>query len=122
MPKRFKIEDGWLPLGVANVSQGTQWACPFSHMVVGKSYPSLDTDAVHRMVVRQFEDLVRADRPITQSQPIVGQRYGREDVTYRYPSRDEIRAELAGKDLGCHCELDEMCHADVLLEIANGGL
>lgn len=33
---------------------------------------------------------------------------------------DQIRAELAGKDLACWCPLDQPCHADVLLEIANG--
>lgn len=38
-----------------------------------------------------------------------------------YPSDDEIRAELAGRDLACWCPLDQPCHADVLLEIANGG-
>lgn len=31
----------------------------------------------------------------------------------------EIRAELHGRDLACWCPLDEPCHADVLLEIAN---
>lgn len=30
-----------------------------------------------------------------------------------------IRAELRGKDLACWCPLDEACHGDVLLEIAN---
>lgn len=33
----------------------------------------------------------------------------------------DIRAELAGCDLACWCPLDQPCHADVLLEIANGG-
>jgi len=28
--------------------------------------------------------------------------------------------EIAGKNLGCWCPLDEPCHADVLLELANG--
>ena len=32
---------------------------------------------------------------------------------------DEYRAELAGKNLACWCPLDQPCHADVLLEIAN---
>lgn len=45
-----------------------------------------------------------------------------------YPSRggqflkvtvDEIRTHLAGKNLACWCRLDQPCHADVLLEIAN---
>jgi hypothetical protein len=30
-----------------------------------------------------------------------------------------IRAELAGKNLACWCPLDQPCHADVLLELAN---
>lgn len=29
------------------------------------------------------------------------------------------RAELRGKNLACFCPLDQPCHADVLLEIAN---
>jgi hypothetical protein len=29
-------------------------------------------------------------------------------------------SELRGKDLACWCPLDQPCHADVLLEIANG--
>ena len=33
---------------------------------------------------------------------------------------DEIIDELAGRDLGCWCGLDQVCHVDVLLEIANG--
>lgn len=37
-----------------------------------------------------------------------------------YPSVEEIRAELAGKDLVCWCYPTHPCHADVLLEIANG--
>lgn len=32
---------------------------------------------------------------------------------------ESARAELAGKDLACWCPLDQPCHADVLLEIAN---
>ena len=31
----------------------------------------------------------------------------------------EIRSELRGKDLACWCPLDQPCHADILLEIAN---
>lgn len=33
----------------------------------------------------------------------------------------ELRADLEGRDLACWCPLDQPCHADVLLEIANGG-
>jgi hypothetical protein len=32
----------------------------------------------------------------------------------------EIRNELKGKDLMCWCPLDQLCHGDILLKIANG--
>lgn len=35
------------------------------------------------------------------------------------PTVPEIREHLAGADLACWCRLDETCHADVLLEVAN---
>ena len=31
----------------------------------------------------------------------------------------DIRRNLAGKDLACWCPLDEPCHADILLKVAN---
>ncbi len=34
--------------------------------------------------------------------------------------KDEAVIELHGKNLACFCPLDQPCHADVLLEIANG--
>ena len=40
---------------------------------------------------------------------------GRLDVTI-----EDVRRELRGKDLACWCPLDQPCHADVLLELANG--
>jgi hypothetical protein len=35
---------------------------------------------------------------------------------------DEAKTELRGKNLACWCRLDEPCHADVLLEMANAEL
>lgn len=34
-------------------------------------------------------------------------------------TEDDVRRELAGRDLACWCPLDQPCHADVLLELAN---
>jgi hypothetical protein len=34
--------------------------------------------------------------------------------------REAARRELRGKNLACWCPLDGPCHADVLLEVANG--
>jgi hypothetical protein len=39
-----------------------------------------------------------------------------------YPRRNELvrrLPELLGKNLACWCRLDEKCHADILLELAN---
>jgi hypothetical protein len=36
-----------------------------------------------------------------------------------YLTADDVRAELAGKNLACWCPAGQPCHADVLLEIAN---
>ena len=33
--------------------------------------------------------------------------------------QDEIRKHLRGKNLSCWCKPSQVCHADVLLEIAN---
>lgn len=35
-------------------------------------------------------------------------------------SVEDVRRELKGKTLACWCTLGQDCHADVLLEIANG--
>jgi hypothetical protein len=37
----------------------------------------------------------------------------------RFPWEHTIRAVLYGRDLACWCPIDQPCHADVLLEIAN---
>ncbi len=36
-------------------------------------------------------------------------------------SVDDVKKDLRGLDLVCHCKLDAPCHADILLRIANGG-
>jgi hypothetical protein len=34
-------------------------------------------------------------------------------------SIEDVKRELRGKNLACYCALDQPCHANVLLEIAN---
>lgn len=43
---------------------------------------------------------------------------------YEYDDEDlsRLRDELSGRDLACWCPLDQPCHADVLLELANPDL
>ncbi len=46
----------------------------------------------------------------------------REHILLEFPEiAVNARRELRGKDLACWCKLDQPCHADVLLEIANSG-
>jgi hypothetical protein len=54
---------------------------------------------------------------------------GREEAVRRYRDDllagrlavtvDDVVRELAGRDLACYCPLDQPCHADVLLDVAN---
>ena len=99
MPERIRLRRtaGWhKPAGVVVVARPTRWGNPF-RVAAGTSVPDRET------AVARFREFVRGDYGPTQ-----------------YPSAEEIRAELAGRDLACWCPLDGPCHADVLLEIANG--
>ena len=54
---------------------------------------------------------------------------GRREAVHRYEedlfegrlavTLEDVRQELRGRDLACYCPLDEPCHADVLLTVAN---
>ena len=54
---------------------------------------------------------------------------GREEAVRRYREDllagrlvvtvEDVRRELRGRDLACYCSLDELCHANVLLAVAN---
>ena len=56
-------------------------------------------------------------------------RLGREGAVRRYREDllagrvagtvDDVKRELRGRDVACYCPLDEPCHADVLLGLAN---
>jgi hypothetical protein len=45
----------------------------------------------------------------------------REHLHPRSVRARDAEIQLGGRDLVCWCPLDQPCHADVLLEIANGG-
>lgn len=96
---------GWRkPGGVIGVGRGTRWGNPW-RMDIG-----LPPEDAREWAVSQFRRYLRI-REIAPG--------GWADLI-EYPSRSEIRRHLAGKDLMCWCPLDQPCHADVLLELANG--
>ena len=57
---------------------------------------------------------------------VLGRNLSQADAVARYrvnmaDSRSLNLSLIRGKNLACWCPLDRPCHADVLLEIANGG-
>lgn len=105
MPERIqrKRSPGWkMPEGAVYVGRPSKWGNPHLLGDVLRRFPSLTVEQTAVFVVNDFRDLIRA-------------------ADGRYPSVEEIRRELAGKDLACWCDLSSACHADVLLSIAAGG-
>jgi hypothetical protein len=104
-PKRIqrKRTKGWrMPEGAVYVGRPSRWGNPFS--IKG-------WNCTPETAVKQFRDLLaRAPRGDGT--------WGRVGETVY----DEIRRELAGRDLACWCPLDQPCHADVLLELANAAV
>lgn len=75
------------------VGRPTRWGNPFNW----QDYPSIEGSAKAH-VVELFKQWMNNDPAL----------------------KIMARAELRGKNLSCWCKEDEPCHADVLLDIANG--
>lgn len=108
-PQRIQLRrsKGWrLPAGAVVVSRPTRWGNPYRVGVHGTAAKCV---AAYRLVVFGPGSLIvtGGGRP----------GYGEQERLLRH-ARAHI-AELRGKDLACWCALDEPCHADVLLELAN---
>ncbi|MBV8118521.1 MAG: DUF4326 domain-containing protein [Alphaproteobacteria bacterium] len=82
---------------------------------------------------RKPEGVVLGGRPSRSGNPfVIGRDGDRAAVVEKHrawlldpqrttgPTIAEIKSSLRGRDLACWCALDQLCHADVLLEIANG--
>lgn len=109
-PQRIqrKRTSGWrMPPGAKYVGRGTPWGNPFS-IEFGKAWhPAVANRPVTEKEAREFVvDLYR--------QWVTGTLEGWTD---QKPSRP--LSELRGMDLACWCKPGDLCHADVLLELAN---
>lgn len=110
MPERIQLRrtKGWrLPLNAKSVARPGPWGNPFR---VGNelqlvTYPPELTNAGFG-----------CSMPIT---PELAVALYRAWQVCRPTNVEEIRGNLAGFDLACWCPLDQPCHADVLLELAN---
>jgi hypothetical protein len=89
-------------LPAVNVARPSKWGNPFN-------WKDCSPDAgpaewAKGAAVDMFRDLVAPKPP---------------HIVALYMSREDIVRALRGRNLACHCALDQPCHADVLLEIAN---
>ncbi|AZS07327.1 hypothetical protein PP505_gp57 [Gordonia phage Dorito] len=118
-PKRIqrKRTKGWrMPEGAVYVGRPTWLGNPFA---VGEVYDrviysSKTMGGAMDMRVRDREHAVDLYRQWLDG--LVHHVDGGDPPTLR-----QIRQHLHGRDLVCWCPLDAPCHADVLLELANGG-
>lgn len=98
-PERVQLRRGRpIPSGAIKVDRGTRWGNPFPANEYGQDRS-----------VELFEQFLAAgDRMYLKDSHIV-----------TYPSDEEIRTRLAGRNLACWCGPEERCHATALLAIAN---
>lgn len=75
---------------------------------------------------RMPPNTIYVGRPTEFGNPYDWREYGREQSVSIYKEEKEkhahrelIRLLLKGKNLCCWCPLDQPCHADILLKIAN---
>lgn len=112
MPRRIQLSrrKGFRnPDGVVVVSRPSRWGNPFRrdmpHPIHG--WPMSRQEAVDCFREWLIPYTHRSEEPVKDF--LLSELYVR-----------EIQRELRGKDLACWCPLDQPCHADVLIEIANG--
>jgi hypothetical protein len=131
-PKRIqrKRTRGWrAPKGAVYVGRGTKWGNPFR---IGGGYQTRGVIDMLLPIEGEFVEGTYDDCDI-QGYPITYEvrtvkdaaeavelfkEYIRDNWWY---DRESVGRDLAGRDLMCWCALDAPCHADVLLELANGG-
>ena len=130
-PKRIQLsrKKGWrMPPNTVKVARPSMWGNPFR--VFGRD-EYLYSDASHRRTVLspwiifdQRQDIRR--HPATATMAVayyrrwaLGEFRGDPNVLPCPFTLEDVRRELGGKDLACWCPLDQPCHADVLLELAN---
>lgn len=110
MPKRIQLSrrKGWRkPEGAIVVARPTKWGNPWR---IGSTGWTVDPGGV---INREPHP------PLTREQAVESFRNSEKWQMTDPDYRQQLRGALAGRDLACWCPLDQPCHADVLLELAN---
>ena len=92
-------------LPAKRITRPCKWGNPFTIDETARRY-RLDADAAQAKAVELCGQWLRGtlDPKLSPGDP---------------PSRDDIRAELAGHNLACWCRPGTPCHADILIQLAN---
>ncbi len=96
-----------MPPGAVYVGRPSRWGNPFHTLLDGTRASRGFATAMYRLwvtgqLIPELAALFQGCDPMPEP-----------------PTLMEIRLHLRGRDLVCWCPLDEPCHADVLLELAN---
>ncbi len=110
MPKRIQRRrtKGWkMPENTIYVGRPTKWGNPFK---VGSTVKNLMGT---EFKIEDAQQAVNAYKNLYLNRPNPGFIFG-QDILMTVDL-----SELKGKDLACWCKEGEICHADILLELAN---
>jgi hypothetical protein len=117
---------GWrMPPGVVYVGRGSKWGNPFRTTGMGATFAAISVGGKGNVPADRQKGAVALYVAWLSGSgiddPIVCMAVNAECRDISAPlTVAEIRAELVGKTLCCWCAPGSPCHADVLLELANG--
>jgi len=116
MPERIQLsrKKGWRkPEGAVVVARPSKWGNPFRVIFHEGRWLVLDDNGV------DYEPWANTRLDATRKAVELFEADGFYWFGGRLDALDVVR-ELRGKDLACWCKIGDPCHADVLLELANG--
>lgn len=105
---------GWkMPANTVKVDRSTKWGNPF---VVHHPGSAMEKPMTPEMAVASFKSLIKKQGEWS-SIPLP---WPKGKIPAQWTTVEDVKRELRGKNLACWCKPGTPCHADVLLEIANG--
>ena len=103
-----KRSKGWrMPPNTIYVGRPSKWGNPLRART--------RSDGGRKAVLRAYRQLIETGAVRVANHMTIS---GADWETHRQYVLENI-SQLRGKDLACWCSLDQACHADVLLELAN---